>query len=160
MSSDDTPVTAAAPHGPEASAAAAATAVAGTESPPEAPAPAGDPVAVEPAAAPHPPVAAPGEHGAHPTDIKYVLIGLVLAVLTGIEVTISYTKGLGIAGNPLLIILAALKFMLVVGYFMHLRFDNPMFRRFFVTGFILAIVVYSIVLLTLGIFSTTHGIHG
>jgi cytochrome c oxidase subunit 4 len=132
----------------------------GTESSPATPAHAEDGSEVEHAAARHPPVAAPGEHGAHPTDTKYLLIGLALAVLTGIEITISYSKGLGIAGNPLLIILAALKFGLVVGYFMHLRFDNPMFRRFFVTGFVLAIVVYSIVLLTLGVYSSTRGIHG
>ncbi len=66
-----------------------------------------------------------GEHGAHPTDVQYMLIALGLAVLTGIEVAISYAKGLGDAANPLLIILAVIKFGIVVGFFMHLRFEQP-----------------------------------
>ena len=54
-----------------------------------------------------------------------MLIALGLAVITGIEVAISYAKGLGDAANPLLIILAVIKFGIVVGFFMHLRFERP-----------------------------------
>ena len=43
---------------------------------------------------------------------------------------------------------------------MHLKFDNRVFRRFLVTGIILAFIVYTIVFFTLGIFTTKHGIHG
>ncbi len=101
-----------------------------------------------------------GEHGAHPTEAQYIIIALILAALTAIEVTVSYLKGLGDAGNPLLLILAAIKFFMVVAFFMHLRFDNRLFRRLLTTGIILALVVYTIVFLTLGILSSTHGIHG
>jgi len=107
-----------------------------------------------------PPHAQPGEHGAHPTDKQYMLIALFLAIITAIEVGISYAKGLGDASNPLLIILAAIKFFMVVAFFMHLKFDNRVLRRFLVTGLILAGVVYTIVFFTLGIFTTKHGIHG
>jgi cytochrome c oxidase subunit 4 len=100
-----------------------------------------------------------GEHGAHPTDQQYMLIALILAVITGVEVAISYIKGLGDAANPLLLILAAAKFAIVVAFFMHLRFDNRMLRRMFVTGIVLALIVYVIVFFTLGIFTTTHGVH-
>ena len=100
-----------------------------------------------------------GEHGAHPTDKQYMLIALILAIITGVEVAISYIKGLGDAANPLLLILAAAKFAIVVAFFMHLRFDNRMLRRLFVTGIVLAIIVYAIVFFTLGIFTTTHGVH-
>ncbi len=61
---------------------------------------------------------------------------------------VSYIKGLGAASNPLLIILAAVKFFLVGSYFMHLRFDNKIFRTFFTTGLILACFVYPIMLTT------------
>jgi cytochrome c oxidase subunit 4 len=100
-----------------------------------------------------------GEHGAHPTDVQYMLIALFLAGLTAIEVAISYIKGLGDAANPLLIILAATKFAVVVAFFMHLRFDNPVVRRLFVLGIILALTVYIVVFFTLGVFSGTHGVH-
>jgi cytochrome c oxidase subunit IV len=106
---------------------------------------------------PHPEA---GEHGAHPTDRQYILIALVLAAITAVEVGISYAKGLGDASNPLLLILAAIKFFMVVAFFMHLKFDNRVFRRFLVTGIILAGVVYTIVFFTLGIFTSQHGIHG
>jgi cytochrome c oxidase subunit 4 len=114
-----------------------------------------DPAEVHPAAHPD-----GGEHGAHPTDRQYMLIALILAVITAIEVGISYVKGLGDTSNPLLLILAAIKFFMVVAFFMHLKFDNRVLRRFLVTGLILAGVVYTIVFFTLGIFTTKHGIHG
>ena len=50
-------------------------------------------------------------------------------------------------------VLAVLKFVIVVLYFMHLKFDSPMFRRFFVTGIVLAISVYTIVLATFHVWS-------
>ena len=48
-----------------------------------------------------------------------------------------------------LMVLAVLKFTMVGAFFMHLKFDSPMLRRLFVTGIILAGVVYTIALLTL-----------
>jgi cytochrome c oxidase subunit 4 len=138
---------------------AGATVLTGSESP--APVPT-DPEArllVEQAAVHRRPHPEGGEHGAHPTDVQYMLIALFLAGLTAIEVAISYIKGLGDAAAPLLIILAATKFAVVVAFFMHLRFDSPMVRRFFVTGIILALIVYTIVFFTLGIFGHTHGVH-
>jgi hypothetical protein len=35
------------------------------------------------------------------------------------------------------------KFAIVCGWFMHLRYDNPLFRRVFVFGLVLAIGVYA-----------------
>jgi cytochrome c oxidase subunit 4 len=113
------------------------------------------------AAAPeHPPATDAGAHGAHPTDAQYMKVALVLGAITAVEVAISYIKGLGDTSAPLLIVLAAVKFFLVGSYFMHLRFDNKVLRRLFVTGIVLAITVYLIVFLLLGVFSTTHGAHG
>jgi cytochrome c oxidase subunit 4 len=101
-----------------------------------------------------------GEHGAHPTDKQYMLIALILAAITALEVGIYYIKGLGDAFAPMLLVLAAIKFFMVVAFFMHLKFDNKVLRRFLVTGLVLAGVVYGIVFFTLGIFTSKHGIHG
>jgi cytochrome c oxidase subunit 4 len=100
------------------------------------------------------------DHGLHPTEVTYFKVAAALFVLTGIEVAVSYIKRLGDAAAPLLIILALTKFVLVVGWFMHLKYDNRMLRRVFTTGFVLAIIVYIAVFLTLGVFSSTHGAHG
>ena len=50
-------------------------------------------------------------------------------------------------GIPALIVLTVLKFVLVVMWFMHLRFDHSMFRRFFYVGLALSFFVYGIVAL-------------
>jgi cytochrome c oxidase subunit 4 len=104
----------------------------------------------------------PGEVGIrhHPSDAQYILIALILAIVTGIEVLVYYIKGLGDAGNPLLLILAATKFIIVVSFFMHLRFDSKLLRRVFITGIILALSVYVIVFFSLGVFTSSHGVHG
>ena len=95
-----------------------------------------------------------GEHGAHPSDAKYIIIALILAVVTGVEVAISYASGLGDVANVLLIALAAVKFSMVAMFFMHLRFDNRVLRRLFVTGIILAGFVYLVVLFMFHVFTS------
>jgi cytochrome c oxidase subunit 4 len=93
------------------------------------------------------------ELAAHPGPQQYVLVAIVLALATGIEVTLYYMKSIP---HPLLVALllffAAMKFVLVVLFFMHLRFDSPIFRRLFITGFALASTVYIVVLLTFRVF--------
>ena len=88
-----------------------------------------------------------GSHGNHPTDAFYIKVAVVLAVVTGIEVTVSYLSGLSDAANPLLVILAILKFAMVAMFFMHLRFDNRTLRYVFVGGLALAAGVYIAMLL-------------
>jgi cytochrome c oxidase subunit IV len=101
-----------------------------------------------------------GEHGAHPTDAQYMKIAAILAAITAVEVGVYYIKsGLGDGFAPFLLALAAVKFFLVGAFFMHLRFDNRVLRRLFVTGIVLAIIIYVIVFLLLGVFSSTHGAH-
>jgi cytochrome c oxidase subunit 4 len=87
------------------------------------------------------------EH-AHPGPAEYVKIAIILAVVTAAEVGIYYMKlghGLLIA---LLLFFSAIKFTLVVLWFMHLKFDSKMFRRLFIMGLSLAVAVYGIVLAT------------
>ena len=110
----------------------------------------------EPAATPEL-EAAPGHgatlhHGAgheHPSTVKYVGIAVLLGIITALEVGLYYIdmpEGLLVA---FLMVLAFLKFALVAAFFMHLKFDSPMLRRLFITGIILAGVVYTVVLFTL-----------
>ena len=79
----------------------------------------------------------------------YVKIGLVLFVLTGLEVgayELAHRGGtaeqvLGPIVVPVLLILSALKFALVAGYYMHLKNDHRVFTGLFISGLIIATVV-------------------
>jgi len=61
-------------------------------------------------------------------------------VITIIELAVSYSD-LGSAMVPILLALSAVKFVVVVAYFMHLRFDSALFTRMFVGSFLLALAI-------------------
>jgi cytochrome c oxidase subunit 4 len=88
--------------------------------------------------------------GAHPTPAEYVNIGLILGLITGIEVVVYYIDAIRGALVPILLILSAVKFTLVVMWFMHLRFDNALFSTFFTGALMLAAAIFIVVLATLG----------
>jgi cytochrome c oxidase subunit IV len=87
-----------------------------------------------------------GEHaaraGGHTSVKTYINVAVALAILTAIEVATLYTPGIP---NSLLVgallFMSALKFFLVVGFFMHLRYDSPVMRALFVGPLIIAIVI-------------------
>lgn len=92
----------------------------------------------------------------HPSPRKYVWVAIILAVVTAIEVAIYYIPAISERPGLLvtsLLVFAVIKFVMVGGYFMHLKYDSPVFRRFFITGLILALVVFGIVLA----YFFTHG---
>ncbi len=91
---------------------------------------------------------AESEHSYHPGRREYIQIGVILTVLTAIEVGLFYADPPPAVAIPVLLALTALKFILVVFWFMHLRFDTPLFRRLFFTGGILATIIYGIVAAT------------
>lgn len=87
-------------------------------------------------------------HAPHPTTGQYVKIAILLAIVTAVEVALFYIdEAVDMAGwdGPLLIILSFFKFVVVIGWFMHLRFEKPLLSRFFAGGFILALSLYGIV---------------
>ena len=98
--------------------------------------------------------ALPGEVRPHPTPAKYVVIALVLVVVTAAEVGVYYLEGDVPNGLivAFLLMFALIKFSLVASWYMHLRTDQPIFRRFFVIGLTAALVLYLIVLSTLHVF--------
>ena len=87
-------------------------------------------------------------HREHPSVKEYVRIGLILAVLTGLEVASYYVDVNTSVLIPSLYALALCKFILVVLWFMHLRFDDRRYGRFFVMGLALAMTLYLIVLIS------------
>ncbi len=94
-----------------------------------------------------------GDQAHHPSDFTYFKVFLVLVVITGIEVLLFYQSIPGVdLNNGALGVLAIAKFVIVVAYFMHLKFDNRLLRGLFAGGLLLAILVYVAYLLTLGIF--------
>ena len=89
----------------------------------------------------------------HYSEWEYIKVALILFAITMTEVGIYYISGAMRAIITLMLIMMVAKFSLVALYFMHLRFDSKLFRRLFVTGIILAVVVYMIVLTSLHVFS-------
>ena len=97
-------------------------------------------------------VTAEGEvhsHHEHPSDWLYVKVALILAVITAAEVltyvfNVTDTKVLVLTLFPMMIA----KFLTVIFYFMHLKYDNPLFKRVFIFGLALAVVVFLIMIST------------
>lgn len=98
----------------------------------------------------------PGQIRPHPRPAQYVQIAVVLCILTALEISLYYMEdqkvfGFRMTPGPvitLLIIFAAIKFLLVISWYMHLRTDAVLFRKFFALGFFGALTLYIIVLLT------------
>ena len=80
------------------------------------------------------------DHGL--SDVGYIKIALILGVLTAVEVA-TYFWDFGILEVPSLLILMVVKFQIVVSYFMHLKFDSKVFTYIFVTGLVLAMLVFA-----------------
>jgi cytochrome c oxidase subunit 4 len=76
----------------------------------------------------------------------YWIVGLALAIITLIEVWLFAVEGLGGWYVPILLGLSALKFIGVVAFFMHLRFDNRIFTYFFASAMIVGIFIFSLIL--------------
>ena len=88
----------------------------------------------------------------HHTDLYYVKIAIFLAAVTGAEVVLSYSH-IGALFLPVLLILMVVKFVVVVLFFMHLRFDHKLFNFLFWSGLGLAVGVYIAALFTLRFFA-------
>ncbi len=94
--------------------------------------------------------AAAGRRRGHPGPVEYIQIGLVLATVTAVEVAVFYAGLAQWALVSILMVLSALKFSLVVMWFMHLRFDSRLFSTLFVGGLALVATLFVVVLATLG----------
>ncbi len=94
-------------------------------------------------------------HEHHPSDGTYWKVGAILGVLTALEVSTYFISETPYESDaaPLLIggllVMMVAKFITIISYFMHLKFDNKIFRNVFVSGLVLAVGVYLVVLTTL-----------
>lgn len=95
------------------------------------------------------------EH-AHPGAREYVNIAAILTVITAIEVGLYFIESLShLALVIMLMILMVVKFALVVGWYMHLKFDHPYFSLIFIGGLLVgASIVISLAAL-FGVFGGT-----
>lgn len=90
-------------------------------------------------------------HEEHHPDLRtYVWIAIFLAIVTAIEVAIYYIPAFEGILVPLLIILSAVKFFFVVGYFMHLKMDPKLLAAIFGSALVVSLAVYIAVALMMG----------
>lgn len=74
----------------------------------------------------------------HPGPRRYIEIAVILGVITAIEVAIYYVPAMRPVLVPILLALSALKFGIVVAFYMHLKFDAKLFTKFFIAFMLLA----------------------
>ena len=90
----------------------------------------------------------------HPAERTYIKVAIFLAIITIVEVAIYYVEALDSILVPALIIMSVVKFLFVVSYFMHLKFDD---RRLAWT-FGLAMVLTLSVVIALDVLERTNAI--
>lgn len=88
---------------------------------------------------------------AHATTGHYVRIAIILTILTILEVATYYLDIPFALLVPLLLVLAAMKFALVVAYYMHLRYDSKLFSGFFFFGLTIEILLLIALMVLFGI---------
>ena len=101
----------------------------------------------------------------HPTNRFYIIVGVILIGLTALE-WLGYkgeeagTLGPG-AATTIILFLSALKFLLVVALYMHLKFDHKLFTGIFVFPAMLAtLVIGSMILLFGPLHGRSTALHG
>jgi cytochrome c oxidase subunit 4 len=96
---------------------------------------------------------------AHPSDRDYIIVALILGVITAAEVATYFLEdpSTGFLVAVLFPMMIA-KFAIVCGWFMHLRYDNPLFRRIFVFGLVLAVAVYLIAMSAMQFWSSSYAL--
>src|SRR5204863_2829829 len=85
--------------------------------------------------------AAAGEVHEHPTWGTYKWVALILTVITIVEVWVYYIPAF-VASRlfvPALLIMSAVKFVIVVMFYMHLKYDHKLFRALFTGPLIIAV---------------------
>ncbi|MEO7083022.1 MAG: cytochrome C oxidase subunit IV family protein [Gemmatimonadaceae bacterium] len=99
-------------------------------------------------------VHAMGEMHEHPTWKQYKWVALILTLITALEVFIYYTS---FKDSPLfapvLLVMSAVKFAIVVMFYMHLKYDHKLFRALFTGPLIIAMSTLAALLFVFGKFS-------
>ncbi len=79
---------------------------------------------------------------AHPTGATYLKVAFILTFITAVEVWAYYIPSIVASPlfNPALIIMSAAKFVIVVMFYMHLKYDHKIFKFLFTGPLIIAAV--------------------
>lgn len=93
------------------------------------------------------------EQHAHPSTGTYLAVAGVLTVITMAEVGVFYVPGFRSVLAPVLLILSATKFSLVVMFYMHLKSDHRLFTAVFTLPLLIAIAVIVALMFLFGVFS-------
>jgi cytochrome c oxidase subunit 4 len=110
---------------------------------------------------PHGPVdgAATVDHKAHPTWSTYWKVAIVLTLITAVEVWIYYIPAFVASRGfvPTLLVLSAVKFITVVAFYMHLKYDHRLFRVLFTGPLIIAATTMVGLMFLFGVFHIRVG---
>ena len=80
-----------------------------------------------------------GEVHEHPSWKQYKWVALILTLVTVVEVWVYYTPfRQSSLFAPVLLLMSAFKFAVVVAFYMHLKYDHKLFRALFVGPLIIA----------------------
>jgi cytochrome c oxidase subunit 4 len=96
--------------------------------------------------------AAMGEVHEHPNWHTYKWVALILTVITVIEVWVYYVPSF-VASRlfvPVLLFMSAVKFAIVVMFYMHLKYDHKLFRALFTGPLSIAIITLIVLLFLFG----------
>jgi cytochrome c oxidase subunit 4 len=95
-----------------------------------------------------------GEVHEHPTWKQYKWVAVILTLITVAEVWVYYTS---FKDSPLfvpvLLTMSAVKFAIVVAFYMHLKYDHKLFRALFIGPLLIAISTVIALLFLFGKFS-------
>src|SRR3954471_20014934 len=100
-----------------------------------------------------------GEVKEHPTWSTYWKVAVILTLITAVEVWIYYIPSFvaSRAFVPSLLIMSAVKFVTVVMFYMHLKYDHKLFRALFTGPLIIAMVTIIGLMFLFGHFSIRIG---
>ena len=96
-----------------------------------------------------------GEVHEHPTWKQYKWVALILTLITIVEVWAYYVPSFvaSPAFVPILLIMSALKFAIVVAFYMHLKYDHKIFRALFTGPLMIAMATLISLLFLFGKFA-------
>ena len=91
----------------------------------------------------------------HPGPKTYAKVAFILCAITLLEFGAFYTDALKPVLVPLLVVMSVIKFVLVAMFYMHLKFDHPVFRKILLVGVLLG---FGAMLWLLALFTFSHPI--
>ena len=100
-----------------------------------------------------------GEVHEHPTWSTYWKVAVILSLITVVEVWVYYIPSF-VASRlfvPALLVMSAVKFFIVVAFYMHLKYDHKLFRALFTGPLIIAILTMVVLMFLFGHLSIRAG---